>query len=111
MAIRKLKPRFGLTREEIKLKEAIKTEIRRPASQKPPQDAPVILEEDGIFPRTAHYHVIWDRFDGVDGESRYRVIYHAILEALGTRKAANATVLQGLTRKQAIEMGLEAGVG
>jgi stress-induced morphogen len=88
------------------LKEAIKTEIRNNGAT--PAGAPLIYEEkNGGFPEYKHYYVVWDRFKGIDGQARSKIVYEAVKESFDdVSKALNITIAMGLTHEEAQAMGL-----
>jgi len=87
------------------LTELVKAEIRRPESKAAPKGAPEIIAEDDETGKYVHYYVIWDRFKGVDSETRSRIVFNSVL-AERPDDLPRLTSAAGLTRAEAKEMDI-----
>ncbi len=96
-------------REHPDLVTALAEELRL---QRPdgPADAPLIIEE--LTPRRdfLHVQVIWDRWLGIPGEDRGRVIMDAYQQVRGTDTVLKISSVLGLTHAEAKKLGVENGV-
>jgi hypothetical protein len=90
---------------ERQLKEALTAFLRLPKDAPRAADAPIVFTEKR--PHMYHlgrqlvYYVVWDRFDGVDGESRFRIMFHALREALPPEVVIKITAMEGYTKAEA----------
>ncbi len=75
-----------------------------------PADAPFIVEEKTPRHDFLHVRVIWDRWAGVPGEDRGRVIMDAYQRVQGTETVLKINSVLGLTPAEAKKLGVENGV-
>ena len=96
-------------REYPDLVAALTEELRL---QRPdgPSNAPFIVEEKTPRHDFLHVRVIWDRWAGVPGEDRGRVIMDAYQQVRGTQAVLKINSVLGLTPAEAQRLGVEDGV-
>ncbi len=75
-----------------------------------PPDAPLIIEEETPRREFLHIRVIWDRWTGVPGEDRGRVIMDAYHHMHGAEIVLKINSVLGLTLTEAQRLGVENGV-
>ncbi len=110
MAYRRLSSATLDAGREAELRSGIVEELRRPDGAPPAADAPVIyMEESGLPDNYTHWYAVWDRFAGVDSETRSRIVFDAVREVLGEKQALRVAGAMGLTPVEAENMGLEEG--
>jgi len=98
MAIRTLRRTRLDSRRETRLRKGIVAEMERPDDTSASAAGPVIYQEESRAPEHyTHWYVIWDQFDGVDGEDRSRVIMDAVEQVFGRAAALRVTTAMGLT--------------
>lgn len=67
---------------------------------------PLILEERIPATNSRHVHVIWDRWKDIPDEQRAAVIDAAYTQAEGPQAAAEITIADGVTPREALALGL-----
>ena len=75
-----------------------------------PADAPPIIEEKTPRSDFLHIQVTWDRWLGIPGEDRGRVIMDAYQQVRGTDTVLKISSVLGLTPAEAQKLGVEHGV-
>jgi hypothetical protein len=87
------------------LVDALAEELRL---QRPdgPEDAPYIIEEQSSFHDFLHVRVLWDRWQGIPGEDRSRVIMDAYDKVRGTQTVLKMNSVLGLTLPEARKLGV-----
>ncbi len=82
-------------------------ELRREESAPASDGAPIFFcEESGTPDNYTHWYVVWDGFEGVDGEERSRLIVAAVRNVMGKAEALRVTIALGLTMDEARDMEL-----
>jgi len=66
---------------------------------------PYVIRERGGIPEYVHYYVIWRDFDGVDRETRSKIILDAVYDEFGAEHGLRTTVAMGLTPPEAAGLG------
>ncbi len=72
-----------------------------------PKDAPLIIEEKVRHHDFFYVKVFWDRWEGIGGEARGRVIMDAYCEVRGAEAVLKITNALGLTHTEARRLGVE----
>ena len=106
MPVQRVPPVYFSVDENRALIDALADELRRDSSVGA-SDAPFVREEATIV-GTKRVTVIWDRWQGLDHESRGKVIMQAYLDAKGAQEALTITAALGLTRAEAAKLGVDA---
>ena len=75
-----------------------------------PTEAPLIIEEKTPRRDFLHVQVIWDRWAGIPGEDRGRVIMDAYQQIRGMETVLKISSVLGLTSAEAQRLGVEHSV-
>ena len=68
---------------------------------------PVILEEKDREGRLVHVYVVWDAWSQVERTERSEIVMDAAEKVLPQPRVMDITIAMGLTREEAMRMGLK----